>query len=231
MSKTATEAMTSFTQYLGQEGQAISSALESHFKATDSHLNSQIKGLESINEDARRHNEAVRSIAVPPTATTPTRQSIQPLRERPLRLTRSHSLIVEEVRSGLWRSSILSNADSVSTVSATPLTGNRKSSATTTAKKRRQVKQPLGRLGSYSIDDGEKGLQPTLSWGSGSFDSEGAVGENVPPSLVTRTDSRENALPLTCSTPRKMSAKIAKTPSATAQSTSGDDRSMAVSEV
>lgn len=205
MNKSASDAMGAFTNYLGQEGQAISAGLGAHFKATESHLLAQKRGLGDICEDARSHGDSIRGSVLESSGSTPTRRSVQPLRERTLRNTRAHSLIVEEVKAGHWRAPADNHASQVyhlsgqggsAGVASTP---HRSTSVpSTTAKKRRAARagQPLGRLGSASQED-DKALQKSLSLGStcsaDSSDLEAA--ENVPPVALMRCDSGDNSMP------------------------------------
>lgn len=188
MSKSAAGAMSSFTQYLSQDGQAISSGLSAHFSATSKHLTNQSKGLDGINESAQLHTKEVRSIAAIPTAGTPNRETMQPLRERPLRSTRSHALIIDEVKSGNWNPNAASDS-SVSGYSLQDSCRNSISSASVTVKKKRSGRtqqQPLNRLYSHSLDeaDRDRDLLP-LFGNSSSLDSmELSTEENVPPGSI-----------------------------------------------
>jgi hypothetical protein len=187
MSKSAAGAMSSFTQYLSQDGQVISSGLSAHFSATSQHLSSQSKGLDGIHESAQQHTKIVSSIKAIPIVGAPTRDTLQPLQERPLRMTRSHALIIDEVKTGSWNPSAASDS-SVSGSSVQESFRNSISSASVTVKKKRNIKNqhPLNRLNSHSLDEVDRDRELQLPFGnSSSLDSmELSLGENVPPETI-----------------------------------------------
>jgi len=221
MTKSASEAMSSFTTYLGQEGQAISAGLGAHFKAAESHLGGQKRGLTAASEEAAAHNDSIRDTMLISTNTTPTKKTVQPLRERPLHSTRQHSVIMEEARAGTWR---LQSYSPPQATSSTPLQSRHLNpsgtlSVSQTAKKRRQqngrLQQPLGRLNSGSQDELDlRRVLSSHSLGSCSMDSTTDLdaGENVPPSIL-RCDSGDNQINIIAAS-GKRSSKNSKTAAA-----------------
>lgn len=100
MEATASAAMETFTSFMDQEGEALSSGMDSHFSAVSAHASTQSADLMALQKAGGIHQEAVQATAVQVTGATP--RKVQPSSfEGPFKRTRSHSVIRGAAKSSL----------------------------------------------------------------------------------------------------------------------------------
>jgi hypothetical protein len=100
MNASASGAMDSFTAFMDEEGEALSSGLKEHFSMVASHAGAQSSGLAELLNEAGAHLEAMQACKVEPTGSTP-RKTREATFEGPFKRTRSHAAIRETARSAV----------------------------------------------------------------------------------------------------------------------------------
>lgn len=92
MNASASSAMDTFTTFMDQEGEALSSGLDTHFSAVETHSATQTADLSALQKAGGIHRETIQESKVQATGATP--RKVQPGSfEGPFKRTRSHGLI------------------------------------------------------------------------------------------------------------------------------------------
>lgn len=100
MNTTASQAMDTFTSFMDQEGEALSSGLQAHFGVVASHANEQTGDLVALKKAAGIHSESMEASRLQQTGSTP--RKIAPISfEGPFKRTRSHGVIRASARTAL----------------------------------------------------------------------------------------------------------------------------------
>lgn len=116
MKASATASMEAFTQFMDQEGEALSEGLQAHFGMVASHAGAQSAGLAALHREAGAHGEAMQAAKLQATGTTPRKVQVAAF-EGPFKRTRSHGAIRDQTRDAVLRAHIApEDADEVRVV-------------------------------------------------------------------------------------------------------------------